>query len=275
MQHIDDFLRKFSIKKNRGLLLISNPGLKTSSNYAPVTNNVIEHYKQFFMSIWGGYWSEELDDIQVIDESNPMSKNDIKKIIKDFNSYDYSIIVFCGHGGVSNTLQPFIELPNGEVLKQSELICNNIEGLRRIIIFDCCRAPTNIPDYLLEDLELEKYSTFDMEISKKFYNKEFASSDPHVEVINSTELCTCAHTNTNLDTVFSKALFEAIEQWKKRATADARAYKGECSVNYSHLSGTVCEKMKGHNQTPEFINYGNCCRLFPFLVVKKWAMLND
>jgi len=266
MQDIDLYLKKLSIPKNRGLLLISNPGQKGDSNYAPTTNKVIEHYKQYFMSIWGGCWSEELDDIQVVDEIHQLSKSKIKSIIEDFNGYEYSIVVFCGHGGISDrSKQPFIQLPNGELLKQSDIIGDGIEDLRRLIIFDCCRTPASVPDFLLEKLFAEKPEAFQIALTKDYYTSLFKESEPHVEVIHSTQIGKYAQVATSIDTLFSKSLFETIEDWKAKCPLQAGLQNGKCCINYSHLSGDICEKMKKHNQLPEFVNYGDCRRLFPLM----------
>lgn len=82
---------------NRRALLIANPGEVGAENYCEGVNKDMANYKTFLKSPLGGLWYE--NEIEILHKP---SKTTVRQAIQKLKSYDYSKLVFSGHGVYSS-----------------------------------------------------------------------------------------------------------------------------------------------------------------------------
>ena len=122
---------------NKRVLIIANPGRKGAENYCEGVNKDVENYQRYFLSATGGNWYQ--DEIEVLMQP---SRSLAEQKIQAMNSFDFSIIVFVGHG-YSRYGDTYLELRPGRWTNDTENDIS-VEKLKnpkqkRIIIVDCCR----------------------------------------------------------------------------------------------------------------------------------------
>lgn len=123
----------------RTLILIANDG--TADNPATGVNKDICDYRDFFTSDCGGAWY----DSEIHQFANTGDYLLSKKILIDliFNQRkkgsEYFLVVFCGHGGATESGDTIFELSPGNECLLSELI-GMLNGVRFMLIADSCRS---------------------------------------------------------------------------------------------------------------------------------------
>jgi hypothetical protein len=117
---------------NRQALIIANPGEIGDKHYCEGVNKDVSLYETFLRSPLGGYWQGS--EISVLRRP---SKVQVRAAMRDVKQAEYSLVIFCGHGGMHSTRGPTIlHLREGEELNSEELAENTT---KRTVILDCCR----------------------------------------------------------------------------------------------------------------------------------------
>ena len=94
----------------RKVLIIINPGKVRSDNYCNGVNVDSEKYDSFFKSSYGGCYSD--DEVEIMKRPSVL---DLKIQLLSIKNYDFSIIIFCGHGFFSQiTSSNILELNDDE-----------------------------------------------------------------------------------------------------------------------------------------------------------------
>lgn len=256
---------------NRHLILISNPGNPNANNYVPETDMAIERWKFFFQSPIGGYWRD--DEICCYDEHHPISSDEFRRImmVLDTAQCDYSVVVFCGHGCATSDLRDAIQLPiptvgNDNLFPVNDLLGINGAIVRRTLILDACRSIVPFTSQqLFEQRQYSEVFNIDGIECVKYYNSLIMESNPHVEILQSTNLHNRAYGSTTgsvyADTVMSYVNRNTI-YWKNSALLDRY---GEFSFSMEQLQNAVIQNMAHlDNQTPEYKNSIPQSASFPF-----------
>ena len=115
-------------------LLIGYPVEKGEKNYCE--NGVdadIKNYKRYLMSLSGGAWERD----EIITVKN-ITSTELRKYIFFLGKFDYSIVIFSGHGRYDiNESTTKIEINKNENIAVEDLFT---ECERQLFIFDCCRS---------------------------------------------------------------------------------------------------------------------------------------
>lgn len=212
---------------NRQLILISNPGNPNDTNYAPSTEDVIKRWRDFFQSPIGGYWQD--GEIETYGEQRPLCSDELRRMIEvvlDTVQCDYSVIVFCGHGGSTIDGKDAIQLPVPSQGDDRLFPVENLLGLyganvRRTVIIDACRSLIPLTSQqLFEQKQYSEVYRIDGVECGKFYNSLIMEANPHVELLQSTNLHNHAYGTATgslyADTVSSLVNRESIN-WKRLA----------------------------------------------------------
>ena len=264
----------------RQLILISNPGNPNDTNYIKASEDAIETWKEFFCSPIGGYWQEK--EIQYYGESNPISPDELRRLMVPLNSVqcNYSVIVFCGHGGCTSDEKDAIQLPiptdgNINLFPVDELLGEGLPFVKRTVILDACR--TLIPYTSKMLFEGRMYSDiFKLEgfSCEEYYNELIEKADPHVEVLYSTSLHQQAFASMNgseYTDAMSGTIIKNFSLWKQYALYE----------KYGRFSYSLCELQKDlttelvnnrNKQIPEYKIKGKTNSTFPFVAIR---MPND
>jgi hypothetical protein len=114
-------------------VLITNPGESGAENYARGVYVDARNYQRFLASAQGGSW--ENSEIETMDRPTTAA---VKLKVAELARYDYSFIMFSGHGWYSS-----IDKDRVLVLRENEEIASNEllrNSTRRVLIMDCCQV---------------------------------------------------------------------------------------------------------------------------------------
>lgn len=256
---------------NRQLILISNPGNPNANNYAPETFLAIERWKSFFQSPIGGYWQDE--EISIYDEHHPISSDEFSRIVMvlDTVQCDYSVIVFCGHGCSTLDQRDAIQLPiptdeDNKLFPVDDLKGMNGANIRRTLILDACRSIVPFTSQqLFEQRQYSEIYIIDGIECRKYYNSLIMDANPHVELLQSTNLHQRAYGSATgsvyADTVLSYVNQNSIN-WKRRALMNPY---GQFCFSMGQIHNEIYGNMiQQGRQIPEYNCSNHNSASFPF-----------
>ena len=253
--------------KKRKLLLLCNPGTEEAGNYTPVVYEVLQRYKDYFMSAVGGAWiyDENEDYSEIIEE--PAGYDDegeqtwlFTKIAEICRHADYSIIVFVGHG--DSTHGDEIQLSKGKFIPVNSFLAQDYFGnpIKRTVIVDACRtlAGRDQERIILEQRTFSGDNMLKTGPCRDFYNKQIQDCEPHFEMIQSTRYGEPAYVNPEgTGTAFSDALFGLLDvkvpQWNALAMG---IRTGQKTVTLKSLMTDIAQRMQTYNQVPQYSRTG-------------------
>lgn len=248
----------------RKLLLLCNPGTP-QINYVQHVTEVLNRYKAFFQSAVGGNWRndallDEIDEMPIgLDENAQISWLAFK--LADYaKNYDYSLIVFVGHGA-SCPASDLIQLSGGGIVPVKDL-CDDItqdKSLKRTVIIDACRSAIGAQshDLLTEGRAFSGAGQIECDWCGKYYNELISDSQPHVELIQSTQHNCYAYVTQN-GTVFSDSFFDVMRNNTPQWNALAMGMKdGRYNKNVKDIFDLVDDKMIATGQKPQYSRIGS------------------
>lgn len=150
----------------RKALIITNPGeANDPEHYCEDVFIDVTNYEQYLRSPLGGAWES-----YEIDKLNRPTCSEVKMKIAGMSSTDYTMVIFCGHGGIDgrsgNTI---LELKQKEYLDSLDL---RTGSKKRTILLDCCRKV--VPRELLEKAELRAaYAFAEPELNRQACRRAF------------------------------------------------------------------------------------------------------
>ena len=258
---------------NRHIILISNPGNSQDSNYIQSTEVAINKWKEFFKSPIGGYWQDE--EITRFGENNTLDSEKLKRmlsVVLDTHQCDYSIIVFCGHGGCTVDGKDAIQLPLPTKLYPNlfpvEKLIGNV-NTRRTLILDACRSLIPITSQkLFEQKQYSEINLIDGNNCRKYYDSLVMESQPHTEILYSTSLHYKAYATQN-GSAYSETMSNIVNQktllWKKLALMDKC---GQFAYSmYELQKDLISELVKMNIQIPDYKIEGKMNSSFPFVAM--------
>lgn len=265
--------------KNRKLLLLCNPGTEEAGNYTLAVYNVLQRYKNYFMSAIGGAWiyNENEDLSEIIEE--PAGYDDegertwfFTKMAEICCHADYSMIVFVGHGNAAYG-NDGIQLSKGKIIPVCSFLAPEPFGIntKRTVIIDACRTLEGAEQHqlILEQKSFSADRMLERDKSRILYNDKIQECDPHIELIQSTQYGNPAYVNLEgTGTAFSDALFgilvEKVPQWNKQALG---LRNGQLSVCSRSLIPEIQMGMRDYHQVPQYSRFGDGGGDFPFYSV--------
>lgn len=274
---------------SRKLLLIYDPRLQQNDgSLIAGIKETHNKYKTLFNRCELGGWEEYETETMPL---NLTGRNEVEWLdsrIREMNSdhYDYSIIVYVGHGGIEDGIE-MVELPSGQHYPISNFLYgladnNNRGHIKRTVIIDACRTlvqgqPQQVTVRLNEGQNPDLIRTY----CKDYYNSLIEHADSHIELIQSTSVGQYAQ-GIRLPNgafggfVFSNALFSTLENnvnnWNNSVIGliPQQDYK-----NNGELVARASELMTPFNQMPQITSLysdGSGERdvsTFPFYAVRR------
>lgn len=258
---------------NRKLLLLCNPGFP-GRNHVSCVPNVLQRYKDYFMSPVGGAWIDG-EYGEIIEEPQGMSVGQeltwLTGILGEINrNADYAMIVFVGHGD-SYQGQDRLQLSRGGIVHVSDFLpLQGQEDIkRRTVIIDACRSlQGGTPRQLiLEQREYSGQGQIESDPCRTFYNELVENCEPHTELIQSTSYGNVARVNqTRTGTAFSDAFFNALDvsNWNNQALGvrDGRLHKSTIDILPQITAG-----MQSYGQVPQQSRLGKGNGDYPIYAV--------
>ena len=248
----------------RQLILISNPGLPSDDTYAPQTKDVINRWESFFRSPIGGYWSDK--EIMRLGADKTISSSRMDVVMSQLNlpEYcDYSLIVFCGHGGCTTDGYDAVQLPlpiiEHNLYPVRKLIGEDLSPeirskIRRTVILDACRYSVGLTyNQLFEQRMYSEIYAIDGYTCRDYYNDLIMGVAPHVELLQSTKKGFYAYGSQEgscYGDVVSNIIRTQSEVWKIKALNDKTGHY-QYSMNNLHEDIITSPELK-NIQEPQY-----------------------
>jgi hypothetical protein len=238
---------------NRRALIIYMTDSPSGKLEGPIQDN--ENLREFLTSCLGGVWYSN----EIISLKNPTIKK-VRDTILTFSEYDYSFIVFTGHGELEKyEKDQYIELMDGEI-SVKELIT---DCPRQTIIIDACRGYFSKRQRLLEKSMnfSDSMESYRRNIStRQLFDDSLAKTEEGITVLYAANENQSA-LDTNLGAAYISSLIGSAQEWE-------RASKNETVLSLKSVHGISVEYMRKHFVTRQVpvMNHEKRLRYYPFAV---------
>ena len=249
-------------------LLITNPGEQGDENYCKGVYVDAANYRRLMLSSQGGAW--EAGEIQALDR--PTVK-DLNLWVADFSGYDYSLIMFSGHGWFSS-----IDKDRILTLKKGEEIASNdlLKGTKkRALILDCCQK-VHVESLLEKRARaLSASMQFAGAMRERTPNRE-ACKRIFLDAISKAEpgfvrMCSCqpGEVSTDDDSAggyYNSNLIGSADEWAASQAQNPWGGDASISVVAAHESATAATRTKSAGKQNPTIEKARTGPYFPFAV---------
>jgi hypothetical protein len=248
---------------NKKIIMISNPGESHAENYCEGVNVDIKAYTDFFTSPLGGAW--ERSEMQHLDR--PTAKN-VRDSIADLKEFDYSLILFCGHGWYSSVdRSTILELRSGESLNELDL---REGGRKRLILLDCCREVhhESIVEASMENFSVvRKAGGLSRVECRKYYEDAITKASSGIVVTHACDLNETAGDSEIDGGYYSFSLRSSARNWMTSTSIDLSKKYLISSIVKTHTAAVGLVGVRsGGRQNPK-IEKPRSEPYFPFAVL--------
>ena len=187
-------------------LIIGYPGEPGEENFCEGVYTDVETYERYLKSIHGGAWNDD----EIHSELN-ISKRELKNWIIYLSNFDYSVIIFAGHGEFNSIQhQTEIQINKYESILENELIS---QTERQLIILDCCRIKSRslVEDSVIKSFSIENSTQLDRDIYRAFFNTKLEKSVHDLIKVYSCNIDETARDLGRKGGLFSKLLIDSAE----------------------------------------------------------------
>lgn len=247
--------------KRKLLIVTSSSTLGAATvGVTEAANSLLDYYK----SPCGGAWeNDEIKQINLSSYPNPNAY--LKNEVRELNElYDYSVIIFIGHGARTEFSADYIQTSPISVISVIDL-CEGLateeqkHHIRRTVIVDSCRSFLSQSAIASMITESELRDELDREECRNYYNAQVMSLPCHIDLIQSTDPYNYAYCLAN-STMFvdgvSQFLRQNIKDFKRLAMSPA----GFVYSNKRMIDDVKC--IIGDAQIPTLGS--NSCASYPF-----------
>jgi hypothetical protein len=246
----------------RKAIIAANPGETGQENYCEGVNKDMESYGKFLRSPFGGAWYET--EIAILRKP---SQSSLRQVVQNLSMYDYSLVVFCGHGWYSARNQSTIlQLNRSESIDSKELR----NGSRKhTLILDCCRKVEET--ILFEETRNVKTARARAFLTpsecRRYYDKRIEECSTGLIVLHACSINETAGDDSENGGYYSYSLINAIEQWVGDNEVDVSRFSSILSVPSAHDRATPkVRELSAQRQNPQ-IEKPRAEKYFPFAVV--------
>lgn len=253
----------------RRALLIQNPG-KMGVNYVSSVTEAYDRFKNYLKSPVGGCWEDkELLELNRLGPMGVLLQSDFVFKLRELNQpdVDYSMVIFIGHGGAINGVDN-VQLEDGELIPISYFTQFG-NPQKRTVIIDACRKyePLDVQELICEQRGFSGDGGLDAIACRDYYNDIISQSQPHVELLQSTQYDQYANGSKD-GTAFTDALFHVLKTgnaiWKQKALMDKY---GECHKSIPDILTDIQTNMAAYQQIPQYSNKSGS--VFPIYAIKR------
>lgn len=248
----------------RKALIISNPGEIGADNYCEGVNRDVNNYFRFFQAPYGGLW--RFDEIQHLHQpSTPILRNSISEL----KYYEYSIIVFSGHGYYDSDYgSTMIEINKLSSINSNELMN---ASPKQTVILDCCRKvwPVTLLEERMVKFAAKAANILNEEECLRLYNQRISDCSNSRVILHSCKIDQEAYDDSEKGGYYSYSLIQESEEWKEQTlrVIDLNSKYNILSVVAAHDFAVpkVIQK-SSNNQYPQ-IEKPRSGDYFPFCIV--------
>lgn len=244
----------------RKTLIVSNPGEQGADNYCEGVNQDVKNYVSFLTEPFGGYWDNS--EIRLLPRP---SRNELTKAIAELGTYDYSIVVFTGHGYYNAHLQStMLELRKQEEIDSAEL---RKGALKRTIILDCCRKVEKIPtleEALLKAEVRKSLRLLDSSLCRHYYNTYIEQCPQALITTYACAIGELAGDDSQNGGFYSSSLLRVGTVWAQNQMGNQHAF---LSIPSGHEDAAVVVKRWSEGKQNPRIEKPRSGEYFPLAVV--------
>ena len=247
-------------------LLISNPGESGDENYCRGVYVDVRNYQRFLASPEGGGWSES----EIEPPMDRPTKAGLRLKIAELAGYDFTMVMFTGHGWYSSTDHDrILILRKGEEIA-SLALCQNAR--KRIVILDCCQVVHK--ESLLEKRahmvcfanEAQLPRQANLENCRKLYAKQIEAAPTGCLKTFSCAINEKSTDNDETGGRYNSSLINAAEGWAIDQAKNPWVQDACLSIVEAHEQAAArTRKESGGNQNPS-IEKARTGPYFPFAV---------
>lgn len=240
----------------RQALIIGAPDADIPGVYVDV-----ENYKDFLLSLLGGYWHKS--EITVL--INP-SKPSVQENINILKEADYAMVIFAGHGHqpkrggpILISLSPNVEI-DSSILKYG--------ATKQTLILDCCRVLAEEQIMLKASLESVSHITsLNSNECRKYYDKRISECSNGLVVMYGCDVDETCSESKNEGGHYSSELIQAARYWHETEFVDTQNNYDILSVRKAHELAEVKVKSRSGGRQNPVIEYPRTSPYFPFAVI--------
>jgi hypothetical protein len=242
----------------RKALIISNPGERGDENYCKGVYVDVENYKSHLISPLGGSWHNH----EILSLDRP-TKKQVNDYIKQLSYYDYTIIIFTGHGDhLKEKDRIIIELRKGEEYNSRDF---KKSAKKRLIILDYCRKIYSkvIFEDVLTKAAVKAAKTLDLGRCRNAFDKEISKCTDGIIVGYSCLANERSGESESKGGYYSLGLLIEAKKWLENNT---KYYDSLSIVSAHNGAKEFVVRETGDNQHPD-IEKPNSDPYFPFAVI--------
>lgn len=246
-------------------LLISNPGEQGAENYARGVYVDIRNYERFLNSPQGGAW--ESNEIETMGRPD---KGEVKLKIAEFARYDYTFVMFTGHGWYSAPDKDrILELRKGEEIASQDLLRY---AKKRVLIMDCCQVVQ--AESLLEKAarmvlfasERRTPRTPSREACRKLFLKGIENAPGGAVTISSCDIDERSWDSDSSGGRYNSSLIGCAEAWADREAERHGASEESLSIVEAHVAAAALTRERSNGVQNPTIEKAKSEPYFPFAV---------
>ncbi len=249
---------------HRHALIIANPGEKGDEHYCEGVNIDCSEYKSFLFSPLGGNWYE--DEIETFYKPK---KFYVKLAIEELMKYDYSMVIYSGHGYYSAPDDStIIELNKSETLNSEAFISVT---KKQTVILDCCRKVERIP--VFESAEIIRKAVgieLDPSECRKYYDKVIDNCDEDTIILNACGINEKAMDDSERGGLYSYNLINTARAWfqsKSKAGIDTTNNFSILTAVEAHDKAAIRVRERSRSRQNPQVMKPRSGPYFPFAVI--------
>ena len=260
---------------NRKLFLIIDHGTD------PVLKGVDKdkiNYLNFFKSNYGGAWDE--DEIEICEDNFTLTKITIEKLeyLRNQETLDYILIVFCGHGGETPSGELYYEFKPNTVNTLSELR-SAVRGIRCLFIADSCRGIERLADggrlVMFSAVNEAHINDYERKLCRQMYN-DAVMSVPQGTFTAGFAASSGQYANEErIGGIYSSSLLHTAESFICRLRKKEHRYPDKEVVPFVsvHLeTADIVNNKTGGGQIPDYYTIRHNSQ-YPFIVYPDYQRL--
>jgi hypothetical protein len=254
----------------RRALLITSPGEVGDANYCGGVYVDIRNYRALLTSPHGGAWdgreTENGGEIKTLDK--PTAK-EVRLWVTDFSQYDYTLVMFTGHGWYSSMDKDrILELKKGEAIASLELLKGT---KKRTIVLDCCQR-VHQESLLQKRAQMESFSnaaqgrTPNREACRTLFLNQIAAAGPGFVRMLSCQTGEYSYVSDSTGSFYNSSLIDCADGWATQQARNPWGGNATFSVAEVHVPATAeTRRRSGGLQNPDIEN-NKTGPSFPFAV---------
>lgn len=193
----------------RRAILIGYPGERGDQDYCEGVLKDMTNMGRFLISPQGGMWYPN----EIASLTSPL-KEVVRRAIAELGRYDYSLILFSGHGYHSQARgsTTIVSLNKDEEMDSVEFRTNR--SSRHTLMLDCCRKEGESTFFgFKESVKIAKQ--IDGDACRRYYDDWVMKCEPMMIVMNSCSIGEYSYDDANRGGYYTHSLIDVANEWSR------------------------------------------------------------